>query len=134
MQLQRNPYHHASLPLTIHCFPCLKLSHMQTGVAGVEQRLGKKVMMSSKNRTGAAKHDLNATNSRYWNSGGGNKFNNTSRKEAEKEDGSDESEGRGAAIGKGKKRSSIGSMRADLLASGGSKKRKKKLRGGGGGG
>lgn len=103
---------------------------MQTGVAGVEQRLGYKVLMSSKNRTGAGKNEVNATNSRYWNSGDKSKNNNS---KAEKEDSSDESEGRGAAIGKGKKRNDIASMRADLLASGGSKKRKKN-RGGGGGG
>jgi hypothetical protein len=103
--------------------------NMQTGVAGVEQRLGRKVMMSSKNRTG--KQELNTTNNRYWNSGSGGNKNNT---QADKEDSSDESEGRGASIGKGKKRNELASMRADLLASGGSKKRKTNRNSAGGGG
>jgi len=107
---------------------------IQTGVAGVEQRLGQKVLMSSKSRTGAGKGDLNARNSRFWNGDGGNKSNSSAQIRVDKEDSSDESEGRGTAIGKGKKRNSIGSMRADLLASGGSKKRKNKRGGGGGNG
>ncbi|KAH7615601.1 hypothetical protein NADE_007599 [Nannochloris sp. 'desiccata'] len=109
-------------------------SKHQTGVAGVEQRLGRKVLMSSKSRTGLGKEELNATNSRFWNSGGGNKNSNSAQIKVDKEGSSDESEGRGTAIGKGKKRNNIGSMHADLLASGRSKKRTKNRGGGGGSG
>jgi hypothetical protein len=87
--------------------------------------------MSSKSRTGAGKEELNATNSRFWNSCGGNKSSISAQMKADKDDSSDESEGRGTAIGKGKKRNNIGSIRADLLANRGSKKRKKN-RGGSG--
>jgi hypothetical protein len=126
---------HRLAELTIEKSP-LQTLLIQIGVAGVEQRLGSKVLMSSKNRTGAGKHDMNATNGKYYNSGGGGGGGNrySSQKEAQKEDSSDESEGRGAAVGKGMKRSGAGSMRADLLASGGSKRRKKKRSGGSGGG
>ncbi|KAG7666917.1 hypothetical protein KSW81_000671 [Nannochloris sp. 'desiccata'] len=73
-------------------------SKHQTGVAGVEQRLGRKVLMSSKSRTGLGKEELNATNGRFWNSGGGNKNSNSAQIKVDKEGSSDESEGRGTAI------------------------------------
>ena len=47
-----------------------------------------------------------------------------SKNQVKEEDSSDESEGRGAAIGKGKKRIGSAPQRGDLLATGGSKKRK----------
>lgn len=102
------------------------LSLSQAGVAGLEHRLGRKIMMSSKARIGAGAGPYG---------GHSNTKHNAADKVYEKEEhSSDESEGRGAAVGKGKKRNAPASLRADLLASGGSKRRKKKNGGARGGG